>query len=834
MICHLLFAICYLLFSDFQQVQPMLTPHQALQQYFHFDQFRPGQAETIQRALNGQPTLLVMPTGSGKSLTYQLPALLLPGLTLVISPLIALMQDQVDRLVQAGLPATFLNSSLPTAEINRRLRAVREGQVKLLYIAPERLRQREFTRILANLKVSLLAVDEAHCISQWGHDFRPDYLQIGSTWQAMGQPTLLATTATATPTVQQDIVRLLGVQSAQTIVTGFNRPNLTFRVTTTPDARARLQALRALLAQVNGSVIVYTATRRNTDEVADFVRTAAGLPVGAYHAGLDRDTRHRVQTDFMAERLKVIVATNAFGMGVDKADVRAVIHYNLPATVEAYYQEAGRAGRDGQPAECVLLFAPDDRRLQEWLINSDTPTYQELSQVHHRLAQAANDGEIYFAQRELAELTGLHPVTLRVTLSELEQAGALFHLGDQSGYSHWKVLPLAQTALQERAAAIQRRAQIRLDLLARMLAYANLTSCRRAFLLNYFGDASPPESPRCCDNHSQARLEDLPRAVTPQEWFPLIVLDTVRSFQQRPLGRKRLAQILTGSRAKGMEEFGYDRHRFYGKLSALSQPQVTGLIDALISARYLRLTGGELPVVSLTPAGQQALEARAALPVHITGLELPVRPGSQPKPGETVSQTLALFNQGLSPAQIAAERKLTEETIYTHLARLIADGQVQLHRVISPEIETQVLEAAKIVGGSDHLGPLKTILPDVISYGQIRCVLAAQRSGQSQAETPPPPTITEPTKPGFTAAQPLTPTEVIVAVVTDLEGLLTVDGLAQLLTAAPDEIVSFSDQPHFAVFHGLVGAAEMRRHIQQALDTGRLALSRHQRLVLPE
>jgi ATP-dependent DNA helicase RecQ len=570
----------------------MLTPQQALQQYFGYDCFREGQAEAVQRVLDGQHTLLVMPTGAGKSLAYQLPAMLLPGLTLVISPLISLMKDQVDSLLEARIAATYINSSLPNDEVYRRMRAMREGHVKLLYIAPERLRSRQFTRALANTKISLLAVDEAHCISQWGHDFRPDYLQIGPIWQAMGNPTLLSTTATATPTVQKDIVKLLGLKNAQTIVTGFNRPNLTFRVKSTPDTRTKLQILQSMLSQIDGSAIVYAATRRNTEEVADFIRDGVGLPAQAYHAGLDRNIRHQVQTDFMADRLKIVVATNAFGMGIDKSDVRAVIHYNMPATVEAYYQEAGRAGRDDLPAECVLLFAPDDQGLQEWFITSDTPAYEDLHQVYALLSRAANEGEVFFAAHELAEITGLHPVKIRVILKELELAGTIFHLGDEGSYGRWKVLPPANEALEERARAIEQRAQIRFGLLGKMLDYAYLSTCRRKFLLDYFGDVTPPRSPRCCDNHTTESIEDLPKAVTPQEWFPLIVLETVRSLQQRPVGRKRLAQLLNGSRAKGMQEFGYDRHKFYGKLSGLSQPQITTLINALISARYLRLSGG--------------------------------------------------------------------------------------------------------------------------------------------------------------------------------------------------------------------------------------------------
>lgn len=707
----------------------MLTPHQALQQYFGFDQFREGQETAVQRVLNGQHTLLVMPTGSGKSLTYQLPALLLPGLTLVISPLIALMKDQVESLTEAGLPATYINSSLPPQEVNQRTRAVLEGHIKLLYIAPERLRSRDFTRALARVKVSLLAVDEAHCISQWGHDFRPDYLQIGPIWQAMGKPTLLATTATATPAVQKDIVKLLGLAEAQTIVTGFNRPNLTFRVKFTPDARTKLQTLPALLNKSQGSTIIYTATRRNADEVADFIRSAVGLPAQAYHAGLDRYQRDEVQNNFMADRLKVVVATNAFGMGVDKADVRTVIHYNLPATVEAYYQEAGRAGRDGLPAECLLLFAPDDQGLQEWLITSDTPAYEDLHQIYTLLSRAANESEVYAAPHELAEGTGLHPVKIRVTLSELELAGAIFHLGDQGGYGHWKILPLASRALEERAEAIEKRAKIRRLLLDRVVQYAQLTTCRRQFLLNYFGDASPPQSPRCCDNHAAERVEDLPKAVTAQEWFPLIILETVRSLQQRPVGRSRLAQLLNGSRSQDMQQFGYEQHKFYGKLGGLSQRQLVELIDAMIEARYLRLSGGDLPVLSLTPLGQQALDARAALPVRLASLankaDVVERWQAKSERSDTVIQTYELFQQGLTPAQIAVERHLSEMTIYTHLARLIADGKIDLHQLVPPDIETQVLAAVKTVGSAALLSPLKAILPDDINFNQIKCVLAA-------------------------------------------------------------------------------------------------------------
>jgi ATP-dependent DNA helicase RecQ len=950
----------------------MSSLEQMLQQYFGFNRFREGQEEPVQRVLNGRHTLLVMPTGAGKSLAYQLPALMLDGLTLVISPLIALMQDQVGQLTERGLPATFINSSLPGSEINHRLRAVREGHVKLLYIAPERLRSRSFTGVLSKLNIAMLAVDEAHCLSQWGHDFRPDYLHVGPIWQAMGRPTLLATTATATEQVRQDIVKLLGVAPIKSIVTGFNRANLTFRVSHAPDARTKLKTLQTVLSNQPGSAIIYCATRRNSDDVADFVQTSLKIPAAAYHAGLDKDTRYRVQTDFMADRLRVVAATNAFGMGVDKADVRLVLHYNMPASVEAYYQEAGRAGRDGQPADCLLLFGPDDQRLQHRLITGDTPSLDDLHQIYTRLAQATQGDEAYVAAPELAQITGLHPIQVRVALSELEQAGLIYHLGDEGGYGRWKVHPLDNQVLRQRAQAIERRARIRLDMLRQMLTYVQLTTCRRHFLLNYFGDTAPPKSPRCCDNHGDSSVDELPKATTPEEWFPLIILETVRSLHERPVGRKRLAQLLNGSRAKGIAQFGYDRHKFYGKLSMLSQPQITALVDALLAGRYLRLSGGELPVLLLADSGLQALNARAALLITVAGYAPPAAEESieqwqkSSRRSDTVQETLALFEQGLTLAQICEQRGLKESTIYTHLARLIADNKVTLHQVVTPEVEVQVLAAVERVGSAFRMWPLKEILPDDISYGQIRCVIAAHpelpREDTATETTPPDkPVIVDKTQPSSVTPAPLpprpaasspdsptpspnspdqiilnavarlggtlgrtglaqfltgsqaawletfrahsaygqlgdlsqkavlhiidalitdgqlvstggnrpkvivpeqklpdgsdaageaqsspaprspapqpasespSPQDTILAVVADLDGLLTSDSLVALLAAGPDEIVSFSDHPSCGAFHGKLTESDIAPVVQQLVQAGRLVINQHRRLEL--
>ena len=733
-----------------------------LRQHFGFDSFRLGQEEAIRRVLAGHHSLLVMPTGAGKSLVYQLPALLLPGLTLVISPLIALMKDQVDALLDAELPATYINSSLPSGEQNRRLRAMREGHLKLVYIAPERLRSNRFMRALANVAVTLLAVDEAHCVSQWGHDFRPDYLQIRPAWEGLGRPALLATTATATPQVQSDILKLLGPVDAKRIVTGFNRPNLTYQVHYAATEDAKFRTLRQLLADLPlgppspgnqtkaevsaGSVIVYVATRRSAEEVAAFVRDVVGLSAQAYHAGLSSDIRHRVQNDFMGDRLPVVVATNAFGMGVDKPDIRGVIHYHIPSTVEAYYQEAGRAGRDGLPALCALLFSPDDRSLQAWFIDSDTPTLDDLRTLHRLIGRFAQDGESLVSRDELADASGLHPVKVRVTLSELEQAGALLHLGDQSGYSRWRVLSPAagsKDALVARAKVIAARADHRHQMLDQVMSYAESDACRRRYLLDYFGDKSPAsksEAPtECCDNcQFKVDVTDLPPAKSAEDWIPLVVLETARTLP-RPVGRRRLAQILKGSQAKDVLRMGYQRHKFHAKLAHLEQRAITAIIDALVETRYLALTGeAGRPVLTLTPTGLTALKARVAIP-------LPVRVLAPPDPAvdrwmerasrsNTLNETLALHRQGLTPAQIAQTRGLTEKTVLGHLARLIAEEEVELESIVSADVIAQV-QAVMTEVGTERLSPIKERLPDSISYEEIRCVVAGLGQPASSPST---------------------------------------------------------------------------------------------------
>lgn len=340
---------------------------QILKQYFGYDAFRPGQQQIIEQILSGRDTLGIMPTGGGKSLCYQIPALLGRGVTLVISPLISLMKDQVDALTNSGIPATYINSSLTFQESGIRLSGARQGRYKLVYIAPERLELPGFMHTLEQMNVDLVAVDEAHCISQWGHDFRPSYRQIATMIdQFSKRPVVTALTATATPRVTEDICRLLGIPQDHVVATGFARDNLFFQVVSGQNpARFLRDYLKANRDQPG---IIYAATRKEVDRLHEALQKE-GFAAGKYHAGMSEEARAANQERFLYDDLSVLIATNAFGMGINKSNVRYVIHYNMPRNIEAYYQEAGRAGRDGGKSDCILLFSPQDIRLQKFFID---------------------------------------------------------------------------------------------------------------------------------------------------------------------------------------------------------------------------------------------------------------------------------------------------------------------------------------------------------------------------------------------------------------------------------------------------------------------------------
>lgn len=401
---------------------------------FGLTSFRPGQDEVVGAVLSGQDVLCVMPTGGGKSLCYQLPSLAMEGTTIVVSPLIALMKDQVDALHNRGISAALINSTLTAAEQSDAMDRMARGDYDLVYVAPERLRNSRFLAAVADANVTLLAVDEAHCISEWGHDFRPDYARLGQFRERyLGGVQTIALTATATPLVRDDISQLLGLKSPRQFVTGFARTNLRFSVEHCKGDRDKDEWLTDYLNNQPGAGIIYAATRKRCEELAGWLPEKLRRPIGVYHAGLEPAQRQAVQNDFMSGKVSAIVATNAFGMGIDKSDLRFVVHYNMPGTLEAYYQEAGRAGRDGKDSECALLFSYSDRHIQEFFIESRYPT-EDLVRKVYRYLLARTEDPIELTLNEVRDAVERDAATEAISTAEtlLGRVGVLKRLDSSS------------------------------------------------------------------------------------------------------------------------------------------------------------------------------------------------------------------------------------------------------------------------------------------------------------------------------------------------------------------------------------------------------------------
>jgi ATP-dependent DNA helicase RecQ len=400
----------------------MPTAQDILRKTFGFSEYRDGQEPVVEKLLGGRSVVAVFPTGAGKSLCYQLPALMFPGLTLVVSPLIALMKDQIDFLTRRGINAARFDSTLTLDESRAVFRQLREHKLKLLYVSPERLADERFRATIRPQKISLLAIDEAHCISEWGHNFRPEYLKLAQAAKDLGVVRVLALTATAPPSVTADIARALDIDGADVVRTGFYRPNLTLHLTPCNPAERDDLLVRRLGERPKGATVVYVTLQRTAEAVATRL-TAAGLPARAYHAGLESEERAAIQDWFMAANDGVVVATIAFGMGIDKADIRSVYHYNLPKSLENYAQEIGRAGRDGRPSDCEAFLAPEDRIVLENFIYGDTPSADSILNL---LVDVLGRGQEFdLSIYELADRHDIRPLVLETLLTYLELEGVI-------------------------------------------------------------------------------------------------------------------------------------------------------------------------------------------------------------------------------------------------------------------------------------------------------------------------------------------------------------------------------------------------------------------------
>jgi ATP-dependent DNA helicase RecQ len=473
----------------------------ALQEKFSFAGFYPGQEEVVSRVLAGQDTLAILATGAGKSLTYQLPALLLEGTTVVVSPLIALMKDQLDMLRERGITdVVALNSTLSEDQEERARQRIASGTLRIVYTTPEKLEDETFLRLLQAIKVPLFVVDEAHCISQWGHDFRPAYLALGGVINKLGHPTVLALTATATPSVREDILHQLGIDQVKPIVRGFDRPSLIYEARKADKEADKLKILTALFTgddALQGTGIIYTATIKNALEVQGYLSRELSIPAAVYHSKLHKEDRTSVHNLFMDEAIRAVVATNAFGLGIDKPNIRFVVHYDLPGSLEAYTQEAGRAGRDGLPSRCILIYRMSDTRVQNYFLTGKYPDVEEVQRVFGTI-EVFCDQAGGVSMVDLRKILQLPLTKLKVILALLKKSGYIEHVG-KSAYGLTEAVR-KHRGLMLNLANYETKKSYDQSKLAMMLQYAETTSCRRRFILNYFGEDFNRINCGACDN----------------------------------------------------------------------------------------------------------------------------------------------------------------------------------------------------------------------------------------------------------------------------------------------------------------------------------------------
>ena len=601
----------------------IMSLESTLREHFGLESFRYPQEEVIQAILDKNDSLVIMPTGGGKSLCYQLPALLLPGVTLVISPLIALMKDQVDALKAKGVAAEMINSSQSWPEQQETLSNLQEGKLKLLYIAPERFRARSFTDSLKGIDISLVAVDEAHCISQWGHDFRPDYLRLGEALEFLGRPLCAAFTATATPEVQEDIRQNLRLKSPRSFVSGFSRPNLTFTIRK-PKTKLQKYARIRRLIELHKTGIIYCATRKSVEEVSEWMKEDDQDHV-IYHGGLSDSEREASQNRFISGESSIAVATNAFGMGIDRADIRFVCHYEMPGSIEAFYQEAGRAGRDGKPGFCELQFMYADKRVQDFFIEGGNPDASLIKNTYAHLHSAADEKrEVVLSMDDLTHRLGkkTNGMSVSSALGILRRQGFIERFevpGSRIRGTRLLKREILPGDITLDAAALAEKKRRDETKLKKLIQWAYAQNCREQWILRYFGEANTKPCGRC--DACLVAVDSPARELNEHE---IVILKKALSGVARMskrlgkhewmarFGRDRVIKCLLGSKAKTILQAELDKLPTWGILQAHTSDFVSELFDAMAQEGLIETTDGEYPMVQLTQFGSQVMFGEAA------------------------------------------------------------------------------------------------------------------------------------------------------------------------------------------------------------------------------
>ncbi len=745
-----------------QFIAPNSQVVQTLKEYFGHEEFRPGQLEVIEQALAGNDAFVLMPTGGGKSLTYQLPALLLPGLTIVVSPLIALMQDQVDRMQANGVPATFVNSSLPPAERARREQAAMDGDIKLLYVAPERLMAGNFLYLLDRIEetvgVSLMAVDEAHCVSEWGHDFRPEYRQLGRLRERYPQMPLMALTATATERVREDILTQLKLREPHVYVGSFDRPNLSYEVRAKHQGSYK-ELVHLLLGQLDAPVIIYCQSRKSVDEISGALQRE-GINALPYHAGMSSEQRTENQSRFIRDDVSVLVATIAFGMGIGKPDVRAVIHYDLPRNLESYYQESGRAGRDGLPAQCIIFFSYGDRFKVEYLVGQKTSEQEQFvalqqlqqmvayceSHICRRRVLLAYFGETYTEancgncdnclQQETEQED--HTINAQKFLSCVARTNQRF------GSSH--IIDVLRGANTEKIRN-NHHDQLSTYGIGKDLSVKEWQHLAHAFLQQgLVGESS--------DGYHILRLNTVSREILRQQrdvYAPALP-KRKEKVSARPEQKERTNRADRTVADLLPEEAALFHHlRTLRKQLADAQgvPPYVVFADASLHAMAQMRPQSEANFARLPGVGRSKLatygayftdEIRNYCVEH--GLTVDNMPPEDEKVEFTLSptptsihsthtptyqQTLDMYEQGMSIEDIAGARGIKPATVLSHLIALIEDGREIDTSPLLPADRYDVVAAALHAVGGDMLKPVKEYLGDEYSYEEIRLVRAIRR-----------------------------------------------------------------------------------------------------------